>query len=156
MKRLAVDTSVAVHWIASAPKPGQDADWRAAQAVLALDDEWEMVLPAPALAEILTAVAEPQRQVVAEALSRRMVVLPCDFEAAIWAARFGRPSRSAESRQAAKVDHLIAGTTIRWGVDAFCTADDALARACRRVEPQLRVGGPQEFLKGRTLDLFPG
>lgn len=161
---LALDTSVAVHFVLPAPATGQEAEHAAAMRVITeLSSQFDFALPAPALGEVLAFMPADKRQVTMDKLTKAFTILALDAEAAVYVGDIARQSLKARSaaKQAVKVDIEVVACCLRWGAAGVCSADAdfvkivGVASAAGRAKPAFMVGPPDRFLPKQEPMPFP-
>ncbi|MBK8913561.1 MAG: PIN domain-containing protein [Phycisphaerales bacterium] len=100
----------------------------------------QIILPAVALSEYLTPVAESQRSEVVAAISSRFQIRPFDTKCAAVAARLfcdgksGRPAGQPNSRKTLRADCLIIATAYCHGARIFYSADKKCRNLAETIE----------------------
>lgn len=146
--RVALDTTV-LAMLLSVHAPG-DAAERRAIASIADRRGVELVVPAPALAEVLAYYPAAQQAALATEIRRACAVVSMGLGAAMQAALLGIVTRNrpaGTSRQEVKWDAAIVGVAAHERPDAFVTLDRGQAAMARRAS-KLTVGTPAEILAG--------
>ncbi len=86
-------------------------------------------------------------------------VLAFDYDAALVAAELwahvvgGKRGQRLKPRPCLKLDTEIVACAIRHGVMGLCSVDGQVPTIASRVKHTVKVGPPEDFLKGITLDL---
>jgi len=145
--KLLIDNSVAGGMIGLG-RAGQEAQVREAR-VLAASGMHEMLVPAPAVAELLAWLAPHEREaaIVRLVALPRLRVIPFDLTAARTAAELVVSKSKNRASQKVKVDVQIVACGVGAEADGFCTFDDQFAPILKNLKGSAaRVGGPREFV----------
>jgi predicted nucleic acid-binding protein len=150
--RMALDTSVAVLLFHNRPIASEQKRHGAIQAMLE-GDEYDFVLPAPAVLELLAAVAPRDRQLLLDRLLN-LEVADFGFRAALVSAELAAVPTAEERRKhgitwdkpRVKYDATIVGAAVAADVDAFCSFDENQRTKFARLAPGKAVGTPTAFL----------
>lgn len=155
-KLLAVDTSVALYWTMRKAPESQEARWGDAIELFEggpKTPEWDLALPANALAEIPSAVPRGAQEALYFELARRCIILPFDAHAAKIAGTVAKQvlqerDRDADwpTRHQLKVDIEIMACAFRHRCDGLCTFDSGFLAIAERLGASLNVAPPSAFL----------
>lgn len=143
MKRVALDASVLGHLVQARARTGQTADWLECRRLL--DADLELLVPAPAIAEVLAAHPMEHQQRLFNDLRALFPVLELSDEAAAASARLHGERTEIDAlpgRPALKVDALIVGCCCsRFAdVDFLCTLEtQGMPRMVQRAQRALGV-----------------
>lgn len=157
---LTFDSCTAGHLLFPKPKADEIELWRRVQQLRALGDAVRWALPAPVVGELLAAVPKALRPKTQRAIEEGFDVLSFDYEAALVAAELWaavvqdiRGKRNPKPRPCLKLDTEIVACAIRHGVMGLCSVDTKVATTASRVKHGVKVGEPEVFLVGVTVDL---
>ncbi|OFY93290.1 MAG: hypothetical protein A2491_15405 [Bacteroidetes bacterium RIFOXYC12_FULL_35_7] len=125
--RLALDTSVAIYFLADSKKDG-DLDKQRLAESLFMEKKYKFVIPSLVIAELLVPVAKENRETLFQEICKVFTIISVDAKSAELAARAYRTkeqvnSKQSETKAIVKYDALIVGTCLRWQVDGLCTFD---------------------------------
>lgn len=162
MALVCIDNHVLVWGIRKTATPGQEGMIeRTAQLLEYLDTmRTRVIVPAPVVAEFLTAIDESEHARVLQTLQEKFIIAPFDALAALATARVRRKNRQTRLeatiraelqdvvRAQVAVDHMIVGIAVANKVDLLYTEDAALKRFA---EPHVNVAGIPTL--GRQLEL---
>lgn len=154
MERLVLDTCVATLLLVKKPHPREVHRWNFTRHLLE-EANYDFLLPAPVLAELLAAIPERKRDAALEVL-RKMSVLSFDERAARECVRIWTKAPKDAPVVVVKYDAQIVGCALRWNVSALCSYDGQVCSRFKRLSGK-PAGPPEDFVKTALLALMgPG
>lgn len=151
-RRIALDASVAGYFVVKAPKAGQET--LSAQARALLDAPGlELLLPTPALAEVLAQLPEEERDNALFMLEQieNLHIVSFAAQAARIAARVRATGTPTRSHQFVKFDIQIAACAVRWNATGLCALDGDHVTIVAGLGSAMEVGPPSRFLVQQPL-----